>query len=275
MNLFLVLWLAACNTPSTDATDAPAAENAAKKRGKKAAGAEAEQAEGEEAGKRGKAKGRPPGKPVELKGTLSFDAEGVASFLPCGASAPIELLAGSGNPAKVREDLGNDVTSAYVEVRGLRDGEGPLVVRAFDVAIVDGPGCEATFTDRLRATGNEPGWSLTVNDAGTVLTRMDQPDLALEGLVKTATDRMTHTFQSPAAGVEGGVKVVLQRKRCADTMASAFYPWTATVELAGTTLTGCGRGVLPGTAPKPAPGAAPVEGAAGAEVPAEPAAGEE
>jgi uncharacterized membrane protein len=244
MNLFLVLWLAACGGPTTpDATTPPEGEAAAKKRGKKAAGEEGEQ-EGEPGKGKKKARAKPPGEAVEVAGTLTFGEGDAATLVPCAGGAPIELTAGVGSPAKARTDLGAEVTTAYAEVRGQREGEGPIIVRSIDLAIVDGPGCAEPFTDTLRAFGNEPGWNLTINDAAVTLNRMDQGELTLTDLTKVSTDRMIHTYSANTAS--GPVKLVVQRKRCMDTMATAYYPWTATVEVQGATLSGCARGVLPG-----------------------------
>jgi uncharacterized membrane protein len=186
-----------------------------------------------------------------IRGTVRFD-RGQGTLTPCGESKTLKLVAGTGNPEQMRKDLGGEVTEVYVEVRGTRQGSDVLRVRAFDLAIADEDHCETSFDHTLQATGNEPFWSLMIDPDNIVLSRIDQPNLALRPFSDKTSEKFKHTFTTTTEA-DAPVTVVLQRKRCRDAKATAYYPWTATVTLGEETLPGCARGSLPKIVKTPPP----------------------
>lgn len=245
----LVLWLVACGGPEAPETPEPAARKVAPagkapakagKGGKAALKSKAPAGAKATKGPKATPAAKKPsaGKPMNARGVLHFADDG-ATLALCDGGDPVALKAGTGDPARVRGALGDDVQDVYVELRGFREGDGPITVRAFDLAIADGPGCDAPLEATMKAMGNEPFWSLSLDGVKATLTRPDG-DTSLGELAHEGSAQRTHTFQ-----LDGGTFVV-SRKRCSDTMATAFYPFTATLTLGDETLEGCARGRVPG-----------------------------
>src|SRR5690606_12262540 len=122
MSFLLVLLLAACGGDTTvdpsPQADAPRARAKAKAR-------------------RGKG-WRPAGRPTTLAGALVFQDDAI-SLRPCaGGDEPVVLRDGQGRASRVREELGAQGDQLYVQLRGLRQQDGSVVVKAIDAAVAGG-----------------------------------------------------------------------------------------------------------------------------------------
>jgi heat shock protein HslJ/uncharacterized lipoprotein YbaY len=90
----------------------------------------------------------------------------------------------------------------------------------------------------FRATGNEPGWRLDLDERQMTLTadygntRVVAPQPAVE----TTADGKRYV----ASTREGPLAVTVRDQRCADTMTGMPYPNTVVVQFGGRTLNGCG-----------------------------------
>jgi len=90
----------------------------------------------------------------------------------------------------------------------------------------------------FRASGNEPGWMLTLA-SGRMEMRADYGAVtAITPLPAPETDGNTVTY---AAETEAHTLVaVVRRERCSDTMSGRLYPNAVAVTLNGRMFTGCG-----------------------------------
>ncbi len=92
--------------------------------------------------------------------------------------------------------------------------------------------------EHFRATGNEPGWRLDIDDETlTLVTHLGETKLV------SPTPRTEHADGITRYRVDGAVHaltVTVTDQRCADTMTGMPYPNRVVVELDGETLSGCG-----------------------------------
>jgi heat shock protein HslJ len=87
----------------------------------------------------------------------------------------------------------------------------------------------------LTARGNEPGWVLTVTDAGFVYDG-DMGARRLEGPLPAPVP----SLGGAGFGVSADFSFTLEQSLCRDTMSGMPFPVSVTVTEAGRTLTGCG-----------------------------------
>lgn len=186
----------------------------------------------------------PPAKPVAvvgLRGTLTLAPP---AFVPC-AGSPVTVTGLERAVAEVKQALGEAGSELYVELRARPQPDGALDVIAVDVGIAEGHGCGLSgVTWRLAASGTEPFWRAEVHADRLTFQRMDD-EAAWKVPVgePQAPDARRRVWAGEAEGHTLGLDVT--RTRCADAMASAFYPFEATVTLDGTSYTGCARTTPP------------------------------
>ena len=167
---------------------------------------------------------------------------------------------GSGREGWVINDAGAELVAVYeelthgpyqpmfVEVRGEwvgapaegfgADFEEALRVTELVRAEGEGFGCRLDLTDVLfAARGNEPSWSLQVREDGLSMRRMDSPDGIVFPPPQTESQPALIAYESETA--QSKIRVILERRRCVDTMSGARYGWTARVDLDGMQLEGC------------------------------------
>ena len=102
----------------------------------------------------------------------------------------------------------------------------------------EGFGCRLDLSGVLFvASGNEPFWRLQIRDDGMLMRSMGLP----AERVFAAPDRREQAgriaFES--GGPDSGIRVVLENRRCVDSMSGARYAWAATVDVDGRQLKGC------------------------------------
>ena len=136
----------------------------------------------------------------------------------------------------------------FVEVRGEwvgapaegfgADFEEALRVTELLRAEGEGPGCRLDLAGVLFvARGNEPFWSLQVREDGMSLRLLEAPEEIVFPSPEKESQPAFITYESEAA--QSRIKVVLEKRRCVDTMSGARYAWTAGVDLDGRRLAGC------------------------------------
>jgi len=101
------------------------------------------------------------------------------------------------------------------------------------------PDVAANFSGPLDARGADPAWGLTVRGALLVLTRANQPALAVTASAPSVQAHQA-TWTAPTPDRQT-VTVTFYASACADTAASVTYPFAVEVDLPGQSpLTGCG-----------------------------------
>lgn len=177
-----------------------------------------------------------PDAPVEaltvwLTGTLT--PGDTPTFDPCdGAEVVVD-------PVVIDKAVAEVVTTltepTYVEV-GL-DGA-TRAVRHVGAVVAEGHGCGALDGLSLRAMGNEPFWAASVSaDGGTVTVARPMVDEVVRPVEASGEASGTRTYAGE------GLTLTVANARCADTMAQAWYPFTATLTIDDATFEGCARGL--------------------------------
>lgn len=166
----------------------------------------------------------------------------------------------SGREAWALNESGDELTAIYeeltaapyqplfVEVRGEwvappHEGFGadyPEALRITELlrAESEGLGCRLELSGVLFvAIGNEPFWRSQVTADGISLRTMDAPDESVFAApdVQERTGVVTYTSN----GDDAGIRIVLQQRRCVDSMSGARYAWAAAIEINGRRLQGC------------------------------------
>ena len=186
---------------------------------------------------------------IRVTGHLVWGHEN-RSFTACGGDREGWAINESGEElVEVYEEL----TSApyqpmFVELRGEwvaapQDGFGARFLEALRIteflrAENEGFGCRLDLAGVLFiASGNEPFWRLQVREDGIFMRSMDSPDEVVFPAPQKRGEAPLITFTSD--GAVSTIQVVLEERRCIDTMSGARFAWTATVDIDGRRLTGC------------------------------------
>jgi uncharacterized membrane protein len=175
----------------------------------------------------------------------------VRAFRPCGREEPLWALEPSGLLRTLCERRVSAVTPypevfAVVEARAApaptdgfgRDYSGSVRIEAVLYAGLEGPGCDEDWAGfEYRARGNEPFWSAEVSGGQMRVSKLGFEDrLCREVSVECAPDEVKYT------GIdENGTRVelVVKREPCRDSMADAYYAFTAVLSVGDEVLHGC------------------------------------
>jgi len=131
-------------------------------------------------------------------------------------------------------------TQLFADVRGALDlQQATLTVNRLYRLQGEGPGCNDTNFPRLvlRASGNEPGWSLMITGDGLLLERPGEPALALPYLEEQLPEGQL-AFTSEANRQR--LQLWVTPKRCQDSASGAVTHLSAQLRLDdGKVLRGC------------------------------------
>jgi uncharacterized membrane protein len=172
------------------------------------------------------------------------------SFTECEGGREGWVIDDSGDElAAVYDELTNDpYQPMFVEVRGAwvgapADGFGAGFEEALRItellrAESEGFGCRLDLAGlQFVASGNEPSWRLRIREDGMSMRLMGSPDeIVFPAPVKQVQPTLV-TYESGNA--ESRIQVVLEKRRCVDTMSGARYAWKAQVDIDGKRLAGC------------------------------------
>ena len=187
---------------------------------------------------------QPPARPTErLQGTVT-QQDGGLQFSSCQGRHNLTLLdtGATGLPDDAQALLDGSNQPLFADIRGSlisqgSDGGQLQLTRVYRLQ-AEGPGCSENAFSRLllRATGHEPGWSVTVTSGGLLLERPGQPVLALPYLEEQLPSGQT-SFSTEANDQRLDLWVAPQR--CQDSATGAVTHLTAELRLDGQTLRGC------------------------------------
>ncbi|WP_447590513.1 COG3650 family protein [Aquipseudomonas campi] len=178
-------------------------------------------------GELGTSKGKLLFRPCQDQRTFSFSSDGNPDLMREISG----LLADGGGP--VFADL-----SGQLRAGAVADTDGQLKLTQLYRIQHEGHGCDDPDFKRLilRASGNEPDWSVNVTGKGLALMRPGQPPLALPYLEETLPDG-SFNLSSEANGQRFELWVAPQR--CTDTMSGAIQHLSAELRLDGVVHRGC------------------------------------
>lgn len=179
-----------------------------------------------------------------LQGVITQDQERLV-LRTCQGQRQLELIdtATTGLPDDAHALLGDGAQSLFADVRGelvsRPDGSGQLKLTRVYRLQHEGHGCNADNFQQLmlRASGNEPFWSLRITRQGMLFERPDHPPLALPYLEEQLPGGQA-SFSSEADDQQLSLWVAPQR--CVDSASGAVSHLSAELRLDdGQTLRGC------------------------------------
>ena len=174
-----------------------------------------------------------PPVPQRLQGTLWFNTT-QAQLLPCDAAEPLALDV----PPALQSTLALcDSAACFADLELHADNAPAQLVRLHRLE-AESHGCQdQTFAHlQLAAFGNEPFWSLRLNDQGLVLQQPGEPTLALPYIREQLADGL-HYISSHADHQQLGLWI--SQQPCTDSMSGFWYGLSARLEWQGQTLSGC------------------------------------
>ncbi|WP_439859196.1 COG3650 family protein [Pseudomonas sp. MBLB4136] len=183
---------------------------------------------------------------TRLQGQLSLQA-GQLLFTPCREQRRfvIEDAGATDIEAEATEQLAGSSEALFADVRGSLAAsqqvgvDGQLNLQRVYRLHYQGPGCDDPNFKRttLHASGQEPGWSVTVGGRGLVLERQGQPPLALPYLEERLPEgRLNLTSEANGQRLE----LWVAPQRCADPKSGAVQHLSAELRLNDEVLRGCG-----------------------------------
>lgn len=179
-----------------------------------------------------------------LQGEIS-QSQGQLLLRTCQGQRQLELIdtAATGLPDDAQALFSDGAQNLFADVRGelisRPDGSGQLKLTRIYRLQNEGHGCSADNFQQLmlRASGNEPFWSLRITRQGMLLERPSHPPLALPYLEEQLPGGQT-SFSSEADDQRLNLWVAPQR--CVDSASGAVSHLSAELRLNdGQTLRGC------------------------------------
>jgi putative lipoprotein len=182
---------------------------------------------------------------TRLQGELSRQ-DGQLLLRPCQEQRRF-VLGDDGSTGISREAaglLGDGASSLFVDLRGRLSAtpqaglDGKFVPSQVYRLQAEGPGCDDLNFKRssLRASGQEPGWSVQVSNRGLVLDRPGQEPLALPYLEEQLPEGRFN-LSSEANGQR--LELWVAPQRCVDSMSGTVQHLSAELRLNDEVLRGC------------------------------------
>jgi putative lipoprotein len=182
---------------------------------------------------------------TRLQGELSLQA-GQLLLRPCQEQRRF-VIGDDGSTGISREAAGllsDGAGSLFVDLRGRLSAtpqaglDGKFVPSQVYRLQAEGPGCEDLNFKRssLRASGQEPGWSVLVSSRGLVLDRPGQEPLALPYLEEQLPEGRLN-LSSEANGQR--LELWVAPQRCVDSMSGTVQHLSAELRLNDEVLRGC------------------------------------
>ena len=182
---------------------------------------------------------------TRLQGELSLQ-DGQLLLRPCQEQRRF-VIGDDGSTGISREAAGllsDGARSLFVDLRGQLSAtpeaglDGKFVPSQVYRLQAEGPGCEDLNFKRssLRASGQEPGWSVLVSNRGLVLDRPGQEPLALPYLEEQLPEGRFN-LSSEANGER--LELWIAPQRCVDSMSGTVQHLSAELRLNGKVLRGC------------------------------------
>lgn len=185
----------------------------------------------------------PRKQPTErLQGEVTH-RDGLLSLRTCQGERHVALLdtGATGLPEDAQALMSDSGQPLFADVRGMlvsRDSDRQLKLTQVYRLQAEGPGCNADEFKQLtlRASGNEPGWSVRITTHGMLLERPGETPLAVPYLEEQLPGGQT-SFSSEANGQRLNLWVAPQR--CVDSASGAISHLTAELRIDDQTLRGC------------------------------------
>ena len=186
-----------------------------------------------------------------LSGLATFGHE-VRSFRPCGSEEDLWAIDSSGALWDLHREFAPGLEpyeGVFAVVTGTvgpppEEGFGAdygesLVVEEVLYAAGEGFGCDSDWSRfSYRAQGNEPFWTLDLSPLSMELHLLGEGTRAW---TPTQEDNADEVVRITGQALDGrSIEVTLLREPCRDSMAGAYFGFSAIVRIEGEELTGCG-----------------------------------
>ncbi len=100
-------------------------------------------------------------------------------------------------------------------------------------------GCRPAHYPSATARGNEPFWAIEVADSGIVYRTPDNAAGVVYRNVAYQSKDSTRTWRASSNGRP--ITLILEARRCTDSMSGQESPWTARANVGSVRLEGCGN----------------------------------
>lgn len=187
----------------------------------------------------------PTAKHTRMQGTLSLEA-GQLLFSPCQEQR--RFVISDDGVTRIKQDSAQLLTDSpgplFADLRGHLGAssqagvDGQLALSRVYRLQAEGPGCDDPNFKRstLRASGQEPGWDITVNAKGLMLNRAGQQPQALPYLEEQLPEGRFN-LSSEANGQRFQLWIAPQR--CVDSMSGTVQHLAAELRLNDQVMRGC------------------------------------
>lgn len=182
---------------------------------------------------------------TRLQGELS-QQDGKLVFRSCTEQRrfSIEDTGNTGLPREAKTLFEEGASTLFVDLRGNFGGstaagtDGKLEVSQLYRLQNEGAGCDDQNFKRsiVRAHGNEPGWSVLINNQGLLLEQLGKPSLVVPYIAEGLPNGST-SYSSEANGEK--LELWVAPARCQDSMSGALTNLSAELRVDGQVLHGC------------------------------------
>lgn len=180
-----------------------------------------------------------------LQGELS-QQDGKLVFRGCTEQRrfSVEDSGNTGLPREAKTLFDDGASSLFVDLRGSFSGstaagtDGKLEVSKLYRLQNEGAGCDDPNFKRsiVRAHGNEPGWSVLINNQGLLLEQPGKPSLVVPYIAEGLPNGST-SYSSEANGEK--LELWVAPARCQDSMSGALSNLSAELRVDSQVLHGC------------------------------------
>lgn len=181
---------------------------------------------------------------TRVQGELTREGNDLV-FRPCREQRHFLLVDGpETSVARDARELFGDGAKLFADVRGRYSGgqssntDGKLEVDTLYRLQNEGPGCDdPNFKHTIvKASGNEPGWSVMVNAQGLLLERPGKPALVVPYVVESVPGGSS-SYSTEANGEK--LELWVAPARCVNSMSGAVSQMSAELRLDNQVLRGC------------------------------------
>lgn len=173
-----------------------------------------------------------------MQGTL-VSSEGQWLFQPCGTEQTYSVNASNNLKQELTTLAAEAPHGVFADIQGVIDEAQQRFTPTLRYRLqIEGQACNDPDLARLqlRASGNEPFWSILQTPRGLILNQADQASIALPYIEEELGD---DRFYLSSEANEHNLKLWITPKQCIDSMSGTVYHLHAKLQWNQETLTGC------------------------------------
>lgn len=196
-----------------------------------------------------------------FRGHLVWGHE-VRSFKPCGMAVGYWVVDQTGGELwdVYRALTYKPYQPLYTELRGRLHPppstgfgvkyEKQLTVLELRRAARESRGCEENLVGiEFRASGNEPSWNVTISTDEIMFSELGKPKIIFPHFPRKLSGNRSVYSSRALQPTPHGIEIIMDEKRCIDSMSGEHFSFAAQVNLDGHKYGGCAREGLPSSKP--------------------------